>query len=119
MNTEVEILEFLKTKENTGALLLTGQWGCGKSYLVKKLAEKLNTKTSNYHMSIISLFGIDTIPYIALTLTTIFIQNAFFEWSVKGIIIGSLTLLVTILIPIAYKKLRNALKIVIKKKFTK
>ena len=64
MNTETEILEFLKVKENTGALLLTGKWGCGKSYLIKKLAEKLNTKTSKYHISIISLFGIDSISML-------------------------------------------------------
>lgn len=43
MNTEAEILEFLKVKENTGALLLSGKWGCGKSYLIKKLATKLTT----------------------------------------------------------------------------
>lgn len=61
MNTEAEILEFLKVKENTGALLLTGKWGCGKSYLIKKLATKLNTKTSKYYISLISLFGIDSI----------------------------------------------------------
>ena len=60
MNTEAEILEFLKTKENTGALLLTGQWGCGKSYLVKKLAEKLNIKESKYFISIISLLALTT-----------------------------------------------------------
>ena len=44
MNTEAEILEFIKTKENTGALLLKGQWGCGKSYLIKSVAEKLQQK---------------------------------------------------------------------------
>ena len=64
MNTEAEILEFIKLKENIGALLLTGKWGCGKSYLIKKLAEKLNTKNSNYHISIISLFGIDNISML-------------------------------------------------------
>ena len=61
MNTETEILHFIKEKEQTGALLLTGQWGSGKSYLIKEFAKKTNTKYSDYYISIISLFGIDNV----------------------------------------------------------
>ena len=42
MNTKDEIVDFISAKENNGALLITGQWGCGKSYLVKHISEELN-----------------------------------------------------------------------------
>ena len=51
MNTETEILHFIKEKEQTGALLLTGQWGSGKSYLLKEFAKKTNKKDSEYYIT--------------------------------------------------------------------
>jgi len=60
MNTKDEIIDFISAKENNGALLITGQWGCGKSYLVKHISEKLN-KTEEYYIAVISLFGIQSV----------------------------------------------------------
>lgn len=42
MDTEKEILKYIEKKENNGALLLTGKWGCGKTFLIKQIAEELN-----------------------------------------------------------------------------
>lgn len=60
MNIKEEIIDFIFAKENNGALLVTGQWGCGKSHLVKQISEDLN-KTEEYYISVISLFGIENI----------------------------------------------------------
>lgn len=60
MNTKDEIIDFISAKENNGALLITGQWGCGKSYLVKHISEELN-KTEEYYIAVISLFGIQSV----------------------------------------------------------
>ena len=42
MNIKNEIIEFINFDENNGALLITGSWGCGKSYLVKSLITEFN-----------------------------------------------------------------------------
>ena len=51
MDIRKEIESYLNCKEATGALLLTGEWGCGKSYLIKEIAkefsEKKNCRCSN------------------------------------------------------------------------
>ena len=60
MDCKAEILKYIKQKENSGALLLTGKWGCGKSYLLKEIAEELNKK-EKYAVAVISLFGVDSI----------------------------------------------------------
>ena len=43
--------------------MLTGKWGCGKSYLVKKIAED-QEKEKKAAMAIVSLFGLDSIAAI-------------------------------------------------------
>lgn len=59
METGQELEKFISSKENNGALLLTGKWGCGKSYLIKDIANKLNSE-NEYAIAIISLFGISS-----------------------------------------------------------
>ena len=44
MDIRSEILDYINRNETTGALLLTGPWGCGKSYLVKDIAREQNEK---------------------------------------------------------------------------
>ena len=58
MDVRKEIMEFISRKEKNGALLLTGKWGCGKSYLIKKCVNDLNTQKNA--IAVISLFGIDS-----------------------------------------------------------
>ena len=63
MDIQGEILEYINRNETTGALLLTGKWGCGKSYLVKKIA-KDQEKDKKAAMAIVSLFGLDSVAAI-------------------------------------------------------
>lgn len=63
MNIKNEIIEFINADENNGALLITGSWGCGKSYLVKSLVNDFN-QNNEFAIAIISLFGIDSISML-------------------------------------------------------
>lgn len=56
MDIRKEIESYLDCKEATGALLLTGEWGCGKSYLIKEIAKEFSEK--KIAIAVISLFGI-------------------------------------------------------------
>ena len=60
MDIKEEILTFINREEETGALLITGKWGSGKSYYIKGLAKKLNDNKREY-LCVISLFGIDSV----------------------------------------------------------
>lgn len=60
MDIQYELESFIKAKQNSGALLLTGKWGCGKTYLLKHIAKELNSK-DEYLVVIVSLFGLDEI----------------------------------------------------------
>lgn len=60
MDIREEILTFINRKEETGALLITGKWGSGKSYYIKDLAKELNDNKKEY-LCVISLFGIDSV----------------------------------------------------------
>ena len=63
MDTKEELLDYINRKEMTGALLLTGQWGCGKSYIVKEVAKELND-SKKAAVARISLFGLDSVAAI-------------------------------------------------------
>ncbi len=63
MDIRGEIVYYIERKEMTGALLLTGQWGCGKSYLVKEIAKEQN-ESKKAAIAVISLFGLDSVDAI-------------------------------------------------------
>lgn len=63
MNTVDEIRAFISQRENNGALLLTGKWGCGKTFLVNQVIEELNQGNDFIAVSI-SLFGVDSIELL-------------------------------------------------------
>ena len=42
MNVRSEIENYISTNETNGALLITGKWGCGKTYLLKNIAREIN-----------------------------------------------------------------------------
>ena len=44
MLIENELRLFVESEENNGTLLITGKWGCGKSYLIKKCVNDLNAQ---------------------------------------------------------------------------
>ena len=60
MDTKYEILEYINQNSNNGALLVTGKWGCGKTYLIQDITSQLNNSDKYLAVSI-SLFGIDSI----------------------------------------------------------
>lgn len=63
MDVKREICEFVEINESGGALLFTGQWGCGKTHLIREIASELNSG-DNYAVIIISLFGIDSVDQL-------------------------------------------------------
>lgn len=63
MNTVDEIRAFISQRENNGALLLTGKWGCGKTFLVNQVIEELN-QGNDFIAVFISLFGVDSIELL-------------------------------------------------------
>ena len=60
MDTRKEIIDFVSCKENNGAILVTGAWGCGKTYLLRQIADQLN-EDKTFLVVVVSLFGIETI----------------------------------------------------------
>lgn len=63
MDTKYEILEYINQNSNNGALLVTGKWGCGKTYLIQDITSQLNNSDKYLAVSI-SLFGIDSIEVL-------------------------------------------------------
>ncbi len=61
MDTVEEIVEFIRSKQTYGALLLTGAWGSGKSYQMRLVAHVLNNGEYPYAMVLISLFGVESV----------------------------------------------------------
>lgn len=62
MNTLQEIKYYCETKEVAGAFMLTGEWGCGKTYFIENdLKSELE---NNFIILRISLFGLDSIENI-------------------------------------------------------
>lgn len=58
MNTIKEIENYIEEQEPNGALLVTGKWGSGKTYLIHQVESKLN-REQEYLMAVVSLFGIE------------------------------------------------------------
>lgn len=73
MNTLSELLYYCEEPEPVGAVLLTGEWGCGKTYLIdNELKEVLENKA---HVIRISLFGITTIEKIHMAVKQAWISE--------------------------------------------
>jgi hypothetical protein len=59
MDTLEELIYYCKVEKPAGALLLGGEWGCGKTYMID---HALKDKLRDTHIIIrISLFGISSI----------------------------------------------------------
>lgn len=61
MNIKNEIEAYISFPENNGALLVTGEWGCGKTHLLRDVVQELDGK---YAIAMISLFGLDDVEAI-------------------------------------------------------
>ena len=79
MNVRSEIENYISTNETNGALLITGKWGCGKTYLLKNIAREINEE-NKFLMVRISLFGIDNIETFHKTVKeAVFFEKGFEE----------------------------------------
>lgn len=53
------VREYLGDKENSYALMLTGEWGCGKTYFVEhRLTEKLEAEEDGHPVIVASAYGV-------------------------------------------------------------
>lgn len=61
MDVKQEVINYFEFPENNGALLITGEWGCGKSYLLREVIDDLEQE---YAIAMISLFGLDDVEAV-------------------------------------------------------
>lgn len=62
MNTLDELIAFCKEEEPVGALLLSGEWGCGKTYLIEhEFKEKVKDTTVVLRISLFGMMKIEEI----------------------------------------------------------
>ena len=84
MTTLEELIYYCKEPEPVGALMLTGEWGCGKTYL---LEHGLKEELKQTHIVLrISLFGISSVESICEGVNSAW-MNAYLEdrgWSKKS-----------------------------------
>jgi len=59
MSTLQELIRYCNKDQHQGAILLTGEWGCGKTYLIEKELEEALSET--HYIVRLSLFGVDSI----------------------------------------------------------
>lgn len=79
MDIKQEINDFISTEENNGALLVTGKWGCGKTYILKQFVEDTN-KEEKLMVVMMSLFGIDSVESLHQTIKeSVFFAKGFEE----------------------------------------
>lgn len=62
MTTLEELIYYCKEPKPIGALLLSGEWGCGKTYLIEHNLK--DTLKENFYILRISLFGVTSIEEI-------------------------------------------------------
>ncbi|MDR0951494.1 MAG: KAP family NTPase [Oscillospiraceae bacterium] len=67
-----EIEYFLSCQQNTGALLLSGKWGCGKTYFIDH--DLKDALSKDYEIARVSLFGINSVQELHRA-----VKSAFFS----------------------------------------
>ena len=73
MSTITELKNYCNIENPVGALLLTGEWGCGKTYLIDKI---LNKELEETHIIIrISLFGLANVEELNNSVKSAWIQE--------------------------------------------
>lgn len=79
MNTLDDILNYCSEKNPVGALLLTGPWGCGKTYLITNELASNPEFINKYHLVRVSLFGIDNISELHSNVKSAYINELLFH----------------------------------------
>lgn len=73
MQTLTELIEYCNLNDPAGALMLTGEWGCGKTYLIEnELKKALKNK---YAIIRVSLFGIPSVEELHKTVKSAWINE--------------------------------------------
>ncbi|SKA62808.1 KAP family P-loop domain-containing protein [Eubacterium uniforme] len=94
MNTVDELVYYCKEYNPVGTLMFTGEWGCGKTYLIE---QELKKKLKDSHIIVrISLFGVNNIDGLKMTVKKQWLSqcNTFLnkiqgkEKKAKGIVSG-------------------------------
>ena len=82
MDIKEEIERYIESEEFCGALLLTGRWGCGKTYLINEVCKEYNSNKANgttferkRNILRISLFGMDSISTLDLSVKQSYILS--------------------------------------------
>lgn len=73
MDVTFELKNYIETNEVGGALLLSGKWGCGKTYLIRNIIKNLDK--DKFSVVIVSLFGVDSVT----SLSSMVKQKVFFS----------------------------------------
>ena len=81
MKTIEELKYYCNEKEPVGAILLTGEWGCGKTYLIEK--ELPNTINGDSIVLRLSLFGVSKLEEINIAVKRLWLEAYFNEVGVK------------------------------------
>ena len=58
MNVADELKSYVNLKEHSGAVFLTGSWGCGKTYLINEFKREIDS--NERAVLIVSLFGLES-----------------------------------------------------------
>lgn len=82
--------------------------------LILQQQEEFSSKRA-YMLTIL----IYAVPYLVLSLAIIFVQSLFVNWTIKGICLGILTVIVGALLPICFSKIKKRIQASIIKKMAK
>ena len=79
MDVKAELVNYIESKEMNGAVLLTGKWGCGKTFLIKTLIDSVEKQ--RYAIVVVSLFGLVSISSLTTEIKkkVIFKKHAYLE----------------------------------------
>lgn len=82
MNTLDELKYYINDRNPVGAIMLTGKWGCGKSYLIE---HNLREEVQSSHILLrISLFGIASVEEIKETVKKEWISQYILQTSIES-----------------------------------
>ena len=74
MNRVEELRNYCDLDNPVGALMLSGEWGCGKTYLIKK--EFIPSVKDTYVFLCVSLFGIDSLDKLRVDVKKKWLEKA-------------------------------------------
>ena len=109
MNLIEELKNYCNINNPVGTLMLSGEWGCGKTYLIKN---KLIPSMKNEYVFVnVSLFGIDSLDKLRVEVKKKWLEEASKIDKPKGTKISNVT--------DSYKKIYSTIKDILPEKWQK